>query len=105
VGSKPDSGRGVVSRHGSGENINGSASADTLDGKGGNDYLEGRGGGDTYIYAAGSGTDTINEVAADGGTDTVKLVGLNPSDVTFIHVNNSNHLQIQINSTGEILGF
>ena len=36
-------------------------------------------------------------------TDIVKLAGLNPSDVTFIHVNNSNHLLIQINSTGEIL--
>jgi len=88
----------------SGENIYGSGSADTIDGKGGNDYLEGRGGGDTYIYAAGSGSDTINEFAADGGTDTVKLVGLNPSDVTFIHVSNSNNLQILINSTGETLG-
>jgi Ca2+-binding RTX toxin-like protein len=42
--------------------------------------------------------------ATDGSTNTVKLVGLNPSDVTFIHVSNSNNLQIQINSTGEILG-
>ena len=32
------------------------------------------------------------------------MLALNPSDATFIHVNNSNHLQIQINSTGEILG-
>ena len=48
-------------------------------------------------------TTPSNEGATDGGTDIVKLVGLNPSDVTFIHVNNSNHLQIQINSTGEIL--
>ena len=87
----------------SGENIYGSASADTIDGKGGNDYLEGRGGGDTYIYAAGSGNNSIGEGATDGSTDIVKLVGLNPSDVTFIHVNNSDHLQIQINSTGEIL--
>ena len=87
----------------SGENIYGSGSADTIDGKGGNDYLEGGGGGDTYIYATGYGNDSIAEGATDGSTDIIKLVGLNPSDVTFIHVNNSNHLQIQINSTGEIL--
>ena len=87
----------------SGENIYGSGSADTIDGKGGNDYLEGRGGGDTYIYAVGSGNDSIGEGPTDGSTDIVKLVGLNSSDITFIHVNNSNHLAIQINSTGETL--
>ena len=47
----------------------------------------------------------LAESSSDTGTDVVRLLALNPSDVTFIHVNNSNHLQIQINSTGEILVF
>jgi Ca2+-binding RTX toxin-like protein len=84
------------------DNIYGSSGADTIDGGAGNDYMEGGGGGDTYIYAAGYGNDSISEGSSDG-TDVVKLLGLNPSDVTFIHYNNSDHLQIAINSTGEVL--
>jgi hypothetical protein len=89
--------RGIAS----GENIYGSGSADTIDGKGGNDYLEGRGRGDTYIYAAGSGNDSIGEGATDGSTDVVKLVWLNSSGVTFGR--NGNYLQIRVISPGEIL--
>ena len=84
-----------------GETIGGSGSADTIDGKGGNDNLYGNGGGDTYIYTAGYGNDAIYEDANDGTTDAVKLVGLNPSDVTFSR--SGSHLFILINSTGETL--
>ncbi|MEH2528451.1 MULTISPECIES: calcium-binding protein [unclassified Bradyrhizobium] len=85
------------------ESISGTSGADTIDGGGGNDYITGGGGGDTYLYGVGSGSDTIAESSSDTGMDVVRLLALNPSDVTFIHANNSNHLQIQINSTGEIL--
>ncbi len=86
-----------------GENLYGTSADEVFDGKGGNDYLSGGDGGDTYFYAVGYGNDTISEGASDGTTDIAKLVGLNPSDVTFSRINNSNHLVIQINATGETL--
>jgi Ca2+-binding RTX toxin-like protein len=83
------------------DDIYGSADAEVLDGKGGNDTLHGRGGGDTYIYAVGSGNDTVDENSGDSGTDIVRLVGLNASDVLFSR--SGNDLLIQINSSGETL--
>ncbi|MFA6971700.1 MAG: calcium-binding protein, partial [Gallionella sp.] len=45
------------------------------------DYVNGN---DTYLFAAGAGQDTINDYdPVAGNIDTVKLVGLNPSQITF----------------------
>lgn len=87
---------------GSGETVNGTGDADTIDGAGGNDTLAGGQGSDTYIYGVGSGNDTISgEDWAYAGTDTVKLIGLNPSDVQFARV--GVNAVITILSSGETL--
>jgi Ca2+-binding RTX toxin-like protein len=85
----------------SGETINGTSDPDTIDGLGGNDTLKGAANGDTYIYASGSGNDTIIENSDGAAIDKVKLVGLNPSDVTFSRT--GDHLTITITTTGEQL--
>ncbi|MGB9366340.1 MAG: calcium-binding protein [Xanthobacteraceae bacterium] len=84
------------------DTINGSFDPDTLDGGGGNDTLNGGGNSDTYIFGVGSGNDTISGESDSGATDTIKLVGLNPSDVTLSRVN-SNDLAVKINSSGETI--
>ncbi len=81
------------------DTVNGTGDADTLDGAAGNDTLNGQAGSDTYIFAAGSGNDTISGEWDSSATDTIKLVGLNPADVTLARVGQD--LSIAINATGE----
>ena len=51
---------------------------------GGNDVVRGGNGSDTYVYARGDGSDTIDESSMFGGTaDKLLLVGINPADVQF----------------------
>jgi Ca2+-binding RTX toxin-like protein len=83
------------------DSLNGNGNAETFDGKGGNDYLHGGGAGDTYIFAAGSGNDTVDENSGDTGIDVIRLVGLSASDVTFSR--SGNDLFVRINSSGETL--
>ena len=59
---------------------------DILDGGGGNDQLYGGAGNDTYVWYAGSGDDVIRDASGEpgdtgGGFDTVKLTGLDPTDI------------------------
>ena len=62
----------------------GQSGNDTLDGGAGNDTLRGGGGSDVYLFATGSGQDVIdNRDAAAGQVDTLRLVGLNPADVSL----------------------
>ncbi|MBX8505522.1 calcium-binding protein [Pseudomonas lijiangensis] len=66
-----------------GETLTGGAGNDTLYGYGGDDVLDGGSGNDTYLFGAGSGQDTVSAYdPAQNKVDTVKLVGLNSSDVT-----------------------
>ncbi|PYD22726.1 calcium-binding protein [Pseudomonas savastanoi pv. glycinea] len=67
------------------DTLNGGTGDDILDGGAGNDLLNGGAGDDTYLFGKGSGQDSIyyaNESRL-GKLDTVKLLGLNPSDVTI----------------------
>ena len=84
---------------GSAETINGTNDADTIDGGGGNDALNGGGSGDTYIFGTGSGNDTISEGASTDAIDTIRLTGLNPTDVTLTR--SGQDLIAAINATGE----
>ena len=62
----------------------GGEGADLLDGGTGNDALNGGSGNDVYVYAAGSGSDTITESESTISTaDTLRLLGLSPSEVGF----------------------
>jgi Ca2+-binding RTX toxin-like protein len=83
------------------DTIVGSSANETLDGLGGADTLQGGWGSDTYIYGVGSGNDTIAEDGLSSDVDTVKLTGLNASDVTLRHTGND--LFVTITSTGEVL--
>ncbi|EJN08763.1 Ca2+-binding protein, RTX toxin [Bradyrhizobium sp. YR681] len=83
------------------ETLNGSADPDTIDGGGGADTLSGGDSGDTYIYHAGSGNDVIVESSTDSGADTLKLVGLNATDVTFSQAGSD--LLMRVTASGEVL--
>ncbi|RTL55342.1 MAG: hypothetical protein EKK40_00945 [Bradyrhizobiaceae bacterium] len=52
----------------------GTSGNDTIDGLGGNDLLIGLGGADNFVFAKGSGNDTILDFKP--GTDTIELDGL-----------------------------
>ena len=57
---------------------------DLLDGGSGNDALNGGAGNDVYVYAAGSGSDTITESESTLSTaDALRLARLSPSEVGF----------------------
>ena len=57
------------------DSIVGFAAADTLNGGAGNDTLRGGAGADTYVFAAGSGVDTI----IDGGDGATNVLVLDPA--------------------------
>ncbi|MGB9367336.1 MAG: calcium-binding protein, partial [Xanthobacteraceae bacterium] len=83
------------------ETIVGSSVDDVIDGRGGADTLRGGGGSDVYLYGAGSGNDTIAEDGLSTDTDTLKLVGLNSSQVTLSRTGQD--LLVTINATGEVV--
>lgn len=98
--------------------LHGGAGNDILDGGGGDDFLYGGTGDDTYIWGAGRGNDVVNDYdtlygaynAAEnytydggGGFDTLKLVGLNASDITLTHDADNLDLIVFIIATGETL--
>ncbi len=87
------------------DQITAQSSDDTLDSGAGNDWLAGEEGSDTYIYATGYGNDFINEKSADqNGFDTLKLVGLNTSDVRFERpFGDLSDVIVRILSTGETM--
>jgi Ca2+-binding RTX toxin-like protein len=96
------SGPGHVTHRGTAaaETILGTSLEDIIDGRGGDDLLKGDWGSDTYIYRVGSGNDTIqDETGVSADVDTVKLVGLNSSDVTLGRTGSD--LFVTINASGE----
>jgi len=83
------------------DTLNGTSDPDTIDGLAGNDTLNGAAGSDTYVFRVGSGNDTISGEFDSGATDTIKLVGLDPADVTLSR--NGQDLAVRINSSGETI--
>ena len=79
--------------------IYGTSLAETLVGGLGDDYLEGRGGGDIYRYASGDGSDEIYEDGPTSDIDVLKLVDLNPEDVTLRR--SGVHMYVKDNLTGQ----
>jgi Ca2+-binding RTX toxin-like protein len=97
------SGSGHVTHRGTNaaETIAGTGSNDIFDGRGGADTLQGDWGSDTYLYGAGSGNDTIQDIGISSDTDKIKLVSLNPSDILLARTGDD--LFVTINSSGETL--
>lgn len=81
------------------DSLYGTALGETLAGNGGDDYLEGRGGGDIYRYASGDGSDEIYEDGSVGDIDVLKLIDLNPEDVTLSR--NGHQLYVVDTTTGK----
>ncbi len=77
-------GKDVIYGGNGNDTLNGYGGDDILNGGTGNDILNGGTGNDTYLYAAGSGQDTITDYdTTTGNIDTIKMVGLLPSQITF----------------------
>jgi Ca2+-binding RTX toxin-like protein len=70
----------TISGLGGNDTIYGNAGNDTIIGGAGADNLNGGPGNDTYVVAAGWGSDTINE-SLSSGTDTIHFTGIDPSDI------------------------
>lgn len=70
------------------ETITGTSDIDVIDGGAGADTLQGADGSDTYRWGVGSGNDIVVETSATSGTDTIRLLGLNSSDVTLLRSGN-----------------
>jgi len=70
------------------------------------DYVNGN---DTYLFAAGSGQDTIYDYDPSAGNlDTIKLMGLLPSQISFAREvdssgNPTNDLVLKVNNTADSL--
>ena len=71
------------------DSLYGNDGNDTLNGGSGNDMLIGGNGDDTYVYAVGSGSDTIDD---QNGVNKVVLDGVNVDDVSFNIMDNSDLL-------------
>jgi Ca2+-binding RTX toxin-like protein len=83
------------------ENVTGTQGDDVIDAGAGDDTINSGTGSDLILYGVGSGHDTLDE---DGSAywrdvDTLRLVGLDASDVTFSR--DHSELIITINSSGE----
>ncbi len=83
--------------------LTGSAQADTLNGLAGNDTLAGGAGADAYLFARGSGVDTVVENdATTGVVDYVQFAAeVLQANVTFARV--GNNLEAAINGTADKL--
>ncbi|WP_426112036.1 calcium-binding protein [Pseudomonas sp. DSP3-2-2] len=82
--------------------LNGGVGNDTVDGGAGNDRLDGGAGDDIYIFGKGSGQDTLSSYETRAGkVDTLKLNGLNASDISLAR--DGNDLIIRINGTTDSL--
>ena len=83
------------------DTITGSSDIDVIDGGAANDTLRGEGGSDFYRWGAGSGNDTILENGGGSDADTVRLMGINPAEVSLGRLGND--LYITLTATGEVL--
>jgi trimeric autotransporter adhesin len=96
---------------GDGATLQGTAAADTITGTAANDVIAGRGGNDTinsaagsdrFLYAAGDGSDTINETSGSTSeTDVLELSAINPTDVKLTR--SGSNLLIQVVATGHVI--
>ena len=73
----------VIAGNGAANQLFGLAGADTLNGGAGNDALDGGAGDDAFVFAPGSGADTVAGFIAGGVEDSIDLAAYNGSGVTW----------------------
>ncbi|WP_420475600.1 calcium-binding protein [Noviherbaspirillum sp. ST9] len=78
----------------------GSSGSDVIDGKAGNDMLQGGAGSDTYLFASGSGLDTIVETVNAGETDMIRFTTAMPEQVSLLR--KGSDLLIRLSSGDEV---
>ncbi|MEZ5697138.1 MAG: calcium-binding protein, partial [Sphingomonadaceae bacterium] len=81
--------------------------AETLDGGAGDDLLVGQDGADTYVFARGYGNDVIQDRSFEVGIgvteteNTLRLEGINASDIEVLREAGSPTVSLRIRDTGE----
>jgi hypothetical protein len=78
--------------------------AEIFNGGKGNDFLDGTAGSDVYLYAAGDGSDEINDDVGfldESNIDVLRFTDLNSSDVTLQR--DGDNLKIALTSTGDVI--
>lgn len=81
------------------DTVKGSAAADTIIGGAGSDLLYGNGGDDVYQFAAGSGSDTVNDTA---GANVLALLGNVDANKVWFSVSGSNIVVYRLGSAEKI---
>ena len=96
------SGQETLSASGSADTLIAGSGTDTLSASGSNDMLIGGSGNDTFVFAGGSGSDTINNLHTNEKTDVVQFgPGITASELTFTP--DGNDLAISVaGSTGTL---
>ncbi len=84
--------------------LQGFGGSDTLIGSSGNDMLAGREGGDVYIFEAGDGLDTVNDLGDGTGTDRVVIRDYIASEASIYRQNPANEaIVLNFGITGDII--
>lgn len=89
------------------DTVNGTSGDEQFDGGGGNDSITGGDGNDTYRWAAGGGSDTINDQgygASNTFFDSLELAGVAPDDVLAGWSGNDLHIKFLTGETISVLG-
>ncbi len=96
----------IIYGHGGNDNLRGWGGDDTIEGGTGADLLYGGAGDDTFVWSKGDGNDTLMTHVTDvseHAVDRLFLTNVASDDVELTRVHGSQHLQIKIVSTGEVI--
>ncbi|MEO9877380.1 MAG: calcium-binding protein [Anderseniella sp.] len=95
-------GSGVINGLGGNDLIWGEDLADTLSGGLGDDFLDGGAGTDTYIYNAGDGHDTIQDIGNGIDTDDLlQITGYTRAQTTIELIDGLNQIDLVFTGTGD----
>jgi len=78
-----DLGNDIISGFAGNDDIDGGDGSDVITGGVGNDMIDGGRGADTFIFASGDGSDTINNTGVSGETDILEFSDYNVADASF----------------------
>ncbi len=95
-------GTGVVNGLGGNDLIWGEGAADTLSGGLGDDFLDGGAGTDTYLYSAGDGHDTIQDIGNGLDTDDLlQITGYTRAQTTIEVIDGLNQIDLVFTGSGD----